>query len=107
MKLENLSKSKIKKIDGFSNSIEELPVHLIGQLGKNDLESNLITGKELLDFSIEKIKTSIDIVGGRVVLLECRKIDKVVDFYTNYGFNFLQNTMIKDEHYMQLEMPIK
>lgn len=107
LKLEKISKSKVKKIDGFRNDITELPVHLIGQLGKNDLKSDLITGKEILDFSIDKIKTSIDIVGGRIVLIECRKINKIIDFYKNYGFNFLQDTSIKNEQYIQLEIAIK
>lgn len=61
---------------------------LIGQLGKNFTDGNdtLISGSELLNLAIEKVKMVQREVGGRFVYLECEDKKKLLDFYQNNNF---------------------
>lgn len=61
---------------------------LIGQLGKNFTDGNdtLISGSELLNLAIEKVKMVQREVGGRFVYLECGDNKKLLDFYQNNNF---------------------
>lgn len=61
---------------------------LIGQLGKNFTDGNdtLISGSELLNLAIEKVKMVQREVGGRFVYLECEDNKKLLDFYQNNNF---------------------
>ncbi len=68
------------------NQKEGFPSVLIGQLGKNDLFSNQITGKELLTHCINHIMQGIDKLGGRFLLLECKNEFKLISFYEDFGF---------------------
>ena len=57
---ENLSRNQIKNLDGISYQargklITELPALLIGQLAKNDLYKNFITGELLMEFCMNTI----------------------------------------------------
>jgi len=87
---KNVSRSKIKKIDGTSATRNSTIVYLIAQLGKNDLHSHKITGEELLDIAINTIEQSQKLVGGRTIMVECEDIPQLVDFYQKNGFTFLQ-----------------
>lgn len=88
---KNVSRSKIKEIDGISATRDSTIVYLIAQLGKNDLHSDKITGEELLDIAINTIEQSQRLVGGRTIMVECEDIPQLVDFYQENGFTFLQN----------------
>lgn len=61
---------------------------LIGQLGKNFTDGNdtLISGSELLNLAIEKVRMVQREVGGRFVYLECEDNKKLLDFYQNNNF---------------------
>ncbi|MCI6731861.1 MAG: N-acetyltransferase [Lachnospiraceae bacterium] len=65
-----------------------LPAPLIAQLGKNYSNGNdtLISGTDLLQLAMEKIKLIKNIIGGRFVYLECEDVAKLVDFYTENNF---------------------
>jgi len=86
----NVSRSQVKKIDGISPTRDSTIVYLIAQLSKNDLHSNKISGEELLDLAINTLKKSQKIVGGRTIMVECEDIPKLVKFYQENGFRFLQ-----------------
>jgi hypothetical protein len=85
-----LSKSKVKKIDGFRSDIKETEAVLIGQLGKNQNYKTQIEGKAILKTAIEIVYSTCELVGGRIVFLECANNEKVVDFYEKNDFVFLQ-----------------
>ena len=81
----NTSKNKIKKISGKRE--EHVPAYLIGQLAKRE-GSPHGKGKEFLSFAIDYIKQAINIVGGRLVYLDCK--DSLILYYKQQGFEFLQ-----------------
>jgi len=97
---DELSKSKIKKIDGFRVDAVETESILIGQLGKDYKYRNKISGSAILDYAVDDIYEVHKKVGGRIVFLECADNEKVVKFYQDNGFAFLQNS--KDGEYLQM-----
>ncbi|MCI6464471.1 MAG: N-acetyltransferase [Faecalicatena sp.] len=73
---------------------------LIGQLGKNYTNGNnsLISGSDLLQLAIQKIKYVQHEVGGRFVYLECEDQPKLIQFYENNNFKlFGKRELDKDE----------
>jgi len=87
-----LSKSKVKKIDGFRSDIKETEAVLIGQLGKNQNYKTQIDGKTILKTALEIVYANRELVGGRIVFLECANNEKVVKFYEENDFVFLQES---------------
>ena len=85
---------------------------LIGQLGKNFKYSqhNLITGNELLKLACDKLRIVQEIIGGKIIYLECENKQKLKYFYESNGFVLFgkrpydsdkeQNQV--GEHYLQL-----
>ena len=97
---KELSNSKVKKIDGFRSDAVEAESILIGQLGKDFKYKDKISGSDILDFAVDDIYEVHKKVGGRIVFLECLDNEKVVNFYQNNGFVFLQKST--DDEYMQM-----
>ena len=94
---EDMSKTKIKEIDGFKTA-KSLQFVLIGQLGKyilknedNTYARSEITSKEILDYAFEVIYASSDLIPCRCVLVECSDEEKVKKAYEDYEFKFFQN----------------
>lgn len=91
---KNVSPTMRKKITGSrTREINGIPVFLIGQLSKNyanDMDKNgLISGHDLLRLAFIKIKEAQHLTGGRIALVECKDNQKLKDFYTRYGFTYL------------------
>lgn len=61
---------------------------LIGQLGKNFTNGNnfLISGSDLLQMAIDKVRLIQNEVGGKFVYLECEEEEKLVQFYKENNF---------------------
>jgi len=87
---ETLSKSIIKRIDGFSKDVQATEAILIGQLGKNQDFQNEIDGQSILDEALDTVDDIHKLAGGRIVFLECDENPKLVDFYSRNGFIPLQ-----------------
>lgn len=84
---EALPSKVLRKIGGKHVCGQELPVHLIGQLGKNtNVSPNPIKGSFILETAIQTILLSKKIVGGRIVLLECENNKNLINFYSNNEF---------------------
>ena len=91
---KSLLNSKTRKrlsrfaVNDSSNFIFEIPLPLIGQLGKNYKNgyNKLISGDVLLKIACNKIKEAQKIVGGRFVYLECEDKQKLKEFYESNGF---------------------
>lgn len=99
---ENLSNRKIKKLDGFSAKINgevltELPVILIGQLGKNELIENNISGDKLMKICISTVLDGQYKLGGRIIMLECKNIKYLKDFYNKFGFTEIKSEDSNDQ----------
>lgn len=95
-------RSRISKFGQFDNEIQRYTISapLIGQLGKNYANSydKLITGDELLKLALDKVREMQNIVGGKIVYLECEQKDSLIEFYSRNGFvNFGLRPLDKDE----------
>lgn len=68
--------------------IHTIPAILIGQLSKNFDSGNeyLISGSDLLQMALNRIREIQAEIGGRLVFLECEDDPKLLDFYTKNGF---------------------
>ena len=95
---KSLSKSTIKRIDGFSKDVQATEAILLGQLGKNQKYQNGIDGQVILKEAIDTVYDIHDLVGGRIVFLECEEHPKIVEFYERNGFISLQ----KSGEYLQM-----
>lgn len=85
----NLRK-RINKFAVFNPETESYLISspLIAQLGINDRysEYRLISGSELLVLALEKVKAVQNLVGGKIVYLECEDRPGLIDFYKRNGF---------------------
>ncbi len=73
---------------------------LIAQLGKNYANSynRLITGDELLHIACNKVVQVQEMIGGKIVYLECEDKPHLVQFYQTNGFvSFGQRELDRDE----------
>lgn len=92
---DKLSNRKIKTLDGFNAKINgeritEFPALLIGQLGKNDLYKDSVTGDEVMQFCLGKILEGQYRLGGRIIMLECKDIPYLINFYKKFGFQKIE-----------------
>ena len=80
--------------------------YLIAQLGRNFAPSlkNAITGKELLQLALYRLKLIQRDVGGTVVFLEAQDNGKVLSFYKSNGFKELGRRMPSSKDYAALEL---
>ena len=46
-----------------------------------------MSGKELIDLACDIIATSVEAVGGRYILIECREENKLIQFYEENLFS--------------------
>ena len=90
---DSISKRLAKKMNAhgtFNSNTREyiVPAPLIAQLGKNFADGNnyLISGAELLQMAVDKVKSIQEELGGKFVYLECETKEKLVQFYNNNGF---------------------
>lgn len=87
------SKSLRKRITGFKRETKlGAAVYLLGQLGKNyhHGSNKLISGKELFLLAIRQILSAHQIVGGRIIVAECKNDDNLKHFYEDtLGFQLI------------------
>lgn len=83
---EEMKKSLRRKLDGINKEATSVDCFLIGQLGKNDCFSSLVKGEEILQHALDMINEAREIIGKRVVLVECKDREKVLNFYQNNNF---------------------
>lgn len=95
-------KHRMAKFGQFDQTLQRYTISapLIGQLGKNYTTGydKLITGDELLKLALDKVSEMQNIVGGKIVYLECEQKEKLIEFYERNGFvNFGLRTLDRDE----------
>ncbi|MBP1920695.1 hypothetical protein [Youngiibacter multivorans] len=96
------SNRRILKLDGLSAKrngeiITELPAILIGQIGKNELYKDNVTGHKIMEFCLNTIFDGQARLGGRLIILECKKVPYFYGFYEQFGFNKLEKEYQDDE----------
>ena len=70
------------------NDVYSIAAILIGQLSKNFLDGNelLISGSDLLQMALDRIREVQSEIGGKVVFLECEDNPHLIEFYSKNGF---------------------
>lgn len=77
---------------------------LIAQLGKNfkDRNHELISGDEILQMAVDRIREIQKKIGGKFLYLECEDKEKLIQFYEKNGFvSFGKRKLDKDETDLQ------
>lgn len=83
---DNVLSGKVKKSMSIDSSTNIVQAYLIGQLSRSaDAPRGL--GIYLLDAAFETLRMARNLVGCRVVRLDCH--DELVPYYTAQGFNFI------------------
>lgn len=79
--------ARISELDEKSDTYN-MSAYLIAQLAKNysEDEGKRITGNELLDLAMDKIKEIQHLIGGVVTFLEAEGEEKLMSFYRNNQF---------------------
>lgn len=81
------SKNRLKKLKAKNNAVS---TYLIGQLGKNkSIPDNPINLEEILSDVFVVIKKAQDLIGGRVVILECENNERLIKLYEKQNFQTL------------------
>ena len=99
LKQSSLSKTECKAISRFGYFDEDsqsykLPAVLIAQFSRNFNEnSESISGADLMDIALDRIKDILHSTSGKAVFLECEQSKKIIDFYTKNNFQPLGNTI--------------
>lgn len=89
--------ARVSEVDENSGNYS-LSAYLIAQLGKNynNGANEMITGEQLLELAIEKIKELQYMAGGMVVFLETENKEKLLHFYENMnGFKRFNTKEVK------------
>lgn len=85
-----ISKNLRKRLYGICKNSDRVNAYLIGQVDKNDsIKDNPINLELILEEAYTIIDKANQFVGGRVIILECEKVDKLVSLYQNAEFNIL------------------
>lgn len=90
--VNNISNSLKKRISRFAKESNnpkgyQVPMPLIAQLGKNDtVKNNALSGDELLEMAIDKVREAQQIIGGKTTYIECDSEPKLYDFYSRNKF---------------------
>ena len=97
-----MSGRKTKSLDGFSSKVRgskitEFPAILIGQIGKNDPYKELISGLEVMELCLSMVLKGQQVLGGRIVMLECKDIEPIINLYQKFDFRKLDKDHEKDE----------
>ena len=90
-----ISSSQIRKLDGLYSKkdddlITEISAFLVGQLGRNDLYCKEISGDEIIEYVFSVLTRAQELIGGRVVFIECHNKPELIDFYTRNSFKMFR-----------------
>lgn len=100
-KITRRQRDKIKRFGSYdeNQNAYQIPAYLIAQLGKNFSNGydKLITGDELLKMACDRVKESQNLVGGKVVYLECEDKPRLITFYENNGFTEFDKREIEEK----------
>lgn len=92
---KDVSRTLFKKISKYSlfdseNNTYFTSIPLIAQLGKNFACNEPISGANLLSIACNKVNNIQNELGGKCVYLESMENDKLIDFYSTYGFVYIK-----------------
>ena len=93
---------RLKKFGNYVNETKSLCISapLIAQLGKNFAQeyNTLITGDDLLSLALDSVHIAQNIIGGKIVYLECEDKPELISFYNRNNFyEFDRRSLDPDE----------
>lgn len=95
-----LSKTKVRSLDGISKNAERIRSFLIGQLGKNTaIKDNPIGLTDILNEAYAVFAAAKQLIGGRIVILECENIPELIAYYESHGFSMIET--VTGESYLR------
>lgn len=102
IELNELSNKKRRKLLGSypgRDKLKSMPAFLIGQLGRcDDCSAEELSGQQLLNECYHAISLAAKIVGGNLLVLECRE-HMFEKFYENQGFKKLYDELNEENLY--------
>lgn len=105
---DSYSGNQLKKLDGLQGKVHgekilDYPCFLIGQLARNDhIDKDLIAGEWIVSKALSIIKSAMESIGGRIVLIECRNNEKLINFYKNNEFNSVNHIVDSKDDLIQM-----
>ena len=80
--VDTMSKNLQNKLGKLADKDENIVAYLIGQLGRSsNYDKSVINGEKILQDCYDLIGSVRDIVGGRIILIECKRIENLCEFY--------------------------
>lgn len=77
-------------MDGINKDAELIKAFLIGQIGKNTaINPNPINLSIILDEAYASISEAKYLIGGRTIIVECDRIEKLIQHYKDHHFEIL------------------
>ena len=89
---KNISNHKRRDLDGFNAKcqgkvIEDFPCYLSGQLARNsDVDKMALPGEAILQKAFDIIQEAANAVCGRLIMVECKDDVRLIQFYSQSGF---------------------
>lgn len=89
--LKNVSKSKRKDMTA-GEDVETYSSYLIGHIAKNSDTETGLEGTQLLQHAKNVIAEARDLIGGRLIYIDCKDIEKLKFFYLKNGFKYFNTS---------------
>ena len=85
--IDAMSNTLKKRLGNLSDGEQNLAAFLIGQLGRDTSYSKeALDGKRMLKDCYGLIGSARAIIGGRIILLDCKSTEKLCHYYENEGY---------------------
>ena len=91
--LQPLNKNRRKKITAGESNSDNYATFLIGHLAKDDSVKYKL-GKHILDLALLVIYAAQNLVGGRLVYLDCKDTIELKNFYESNGFTYFNTSQV-------------
>ena len=85
-----LSKTMLRKLNRSEDNVAQ--AYLLGQLSRAEGYKGF--GRILIDEALKKIKEAYEIVGCRLVRIDCT--DRLIGYYEEHGFHYVKKNADKD-----------
>nr|DAJ37622.1 MAG TPA: hypothetical protein [Caudoviricetes sp.] len=97
--LSNNQRNRLKQYGRKIGNKFQINSYLIGQLGKNFSKEaeKKISGADLLTLAFDKVAEASAIIRAKYVWLECENNEKLIDFYSSFGFKQINPKPLEDE----------
>jgi len=86
-KINTMSNTLKKKLGNMCDKDNNIVAFLIGQLGRDSTYSKqILSGSDMIQDCYDIINKVNSFIGGKLILLECKPIVSLCEYYENKGF---------------------